>query len=97
VKSRDLASAALVRELTSALERSGLYARMLEAAARRMTLAAEAADPARNASVGFMTAQVERVALDASSALASLLVESGRVDALARVRAALERTDGPRK
>jgi hypothetical protein len=70
---------------------------MLEAAVRRMSLATESADPARKATVGFMTAQVERVALDVSSALASLLVESGRVDALARARAAIEEHLGPGK
>lgn len=84
---------ALGRDLALAIERSCLYARMLEGASRRARRAAESADPARKQSVAAMTDQIRRAVTELSSALASLLEESGRLEALIRTRSILARAD----
>jgi len=83
-------AAALVRDATQALALSERYARVVETAARRVSKAVGAADAAHITSVRFTATRLQRAATEAFAALASLLAESGRLEALAAARALLE-------
>lgn len=73
------------RELVLGIERSCLYARRLQGAARRVLRATESAEPTRKQSLAVVTEQVRRAVADLSTVLALLLEENGRVETLVRI------------